>query len=337
MKNVKKVILPLILGAGVVSIFGSTFALYKNKENAGDKTITIGSVKTIGEADGKVNYSFGDTKSYIYDVTEKSYVELGDHKLNPDFNQIKLNMPLTFAYDSSLTAYKQPYAVGRLSVKISIDKALPADTKAYAYLQGYDKVGGENTYFYNNKRSDFFNTTFTADSSKNTEVTKFIDTAIPESGITLEIVIDFSTSITSSNFLNIAELTSAYTVTATWGGYKETYTNFDSNLIPKVYVAGSHSSWDDLAQYEMVPNVAHTNNKVEWMNQNLTGSALMKIHDATKSSWVTCTDAGNSGASQTGDGNNNVVLDVKSTYNLYYSRGEDNNNGYSFSIAKVQQ
>ncbi len=343
MKKYNKLILSLVLGAGVVATFGASYALYKNIENAEDKTITIGSVLSRGETTGNVNYSFDTVKSYIYDVSNTSFVDLdtAEQKLSPMYNQIKIVAPLTFAYESSVSAFEQSYALGRLSVSISIDKALPAGTKAYAYLTGYsgsDDGSTTNTYFYTNKRQDFFNTTFTTSTDEssnptNTLVSKFIDTAIPKTGISCEIVIDFGDSITSSNFLNLAELSSAYNVTLNWGGYKSSYTDFDTNLIPTAYIAGTHSNWEDWQQYELVPNVVHAGNEVEWMYTKLTNSSLLKIHDVYKNSWVAYNDSGSNNVSIASDGN--VSVDKVISYDLYYTRGSgSDNSGYKFYIGK---
>ena len=328
MKNKHKFLLSLALSAGVIATFGASYALYKNASKALPFNITIGDIQTHTDSQKNLNYSIGTISSFKYD--NGSWAEWGDDKLNPTYNKVKISVPLSFEYDSGFT-FKQKYVSGTFSVSVSLNEDIPTGTKVSANLTGYSEVDSAPTtnYFISGKQGDFFNTTF---SQGDSAVTKYIDTAIDSSHIKCEIILDFSTSITEDNFLDLAELDSAYNVTLNWGVYDATgRSDADTNLKPDAYIVGDMSDWDMYEDYALVPNLASSKTVVEWMYTGLKGASLVKVRDLSSTiSWNDSDDAtwvGCRNATFKQD-NGNAKIDKDTSYDVYYLRNYEAEKGF---------
>lgn len=331
MKRSNKLILSLALGSTVVATFGTAFALYKSGFD--DSTvINIGTVQTNTDTAGNINYLINTPTStyYKWDSVAGTGEEVTDATaLSPDVNRVMINAGLSFEYESGYQGAKQLTTIGRFTVTVALNENIPDGTNVYARLKGYDSVvtQGTSTYFTVNKQSDFLKEEAITQGS--TTVSGYIDTAVEASGISCDITLDFSNSITDDKFFDIAELTNAYNVTLKWEPYNSNLPEFDSNLVPNVYIRGDKASWtENLEAYAMVPNirsaaVQDNTKKVEWYYKGLTGFNLAKVYDGSLDNpWIDCRGTNATGASVTEDGNNNIKFtNIESDYEVYYVRG----------------
>lgn len=347
MKKRNKFILPLVLGAGVIATFGASYALYQSKTNAADFSIGIGSVQSYTDSDKNVTYKIGTVNSYKY--AEGEWATWGDDKLNPTYSKVKVNVPLSFEYDKGVVA--QSSVVGRFTVEVTLNDKIPLGSDGSnntlsvgvsAKLVGYDTKAYEatnaeanttssySTYFTQNKMHDFFNTTF--NSSENRSAEHYIDTAVDKDNISCDIELDFSNSIKDSNFYDISELASAFSISLKWECYKSTLDTFDSVLKPDAFIVGDANGWTylkdekELNDYRMVPNLyGKSTDKVEWMYENLTGFGAIKVRDLSstvsfsggnETTWIGC----RGGAMDSIDSDYNAKLNADNSYSIYNVR-----------------
>ena len=343
MKRSNKLILSLALGSTVVATFGTAFALYKSGFND-SKTITIGTVHTNADTEGTIHYIINTPTSTYYkwdSGTDTGSEVAGATALSPDVNRVMINAGLSFEYESGYSGAKQLTTVGRFTVTVALNEKIPEGTNVYARLKGYDSVvtQGTSTYFTENKQSDFLKEETIAQGS--TAVSGYIDTAVEVSGISCDITLDFSNSITDANFLDIAELTNAYNVTLKWEPYSSTLSEFDSNLVPNVGIRGDKASWaENLEAYVMVPNIRSaaekdSTKKVEWYYKGLTGFNLAKVYDGgLDSPWIGCRGTDATRASVTEDGNANIKFtNLENKYDVYYVRGGTDTDDVGFWVS----
>ena len=353
MNKKNKILLGIALTSGVVASFSTAYALYENKTNASDFSIGIGSIASHTDSKDNVTYKFGEIKTYS---NEGLTTELGTTKLSPKQNKVYIKVPLSFEYGETQTTSPQNSALGRFSVTVDIENKLAyCGAKVSAQLKGYSKGKGDDgddgslqeTYFTTNKMIDFFGTTYSYQKDGNTvgnindvesgytSVTKFIDTAVDAKNIYCVITIDFSSGLKDDCFFDLADITNAYKVTLNWGQYKDTYSDFDSDLIPTAYVRGDLSSWKDLADYQMVPNINKAYNIVEWEYKLLKGFSKIKVHDSREttlsSTWIPCRGFDN-GAGVSKDSVGNAILDKSKSYHIYYTRNETYSNKQGFYV-----
>ncbi len=347
MKKKTKLALGAALACGVVASFGSAYALYVNNSSAGDIDIGIGSVATHTDSTtDALTYSIGDVVAYNGSVEDENVInDLSSAKLSPSLNKVVLKVPLSFSYSASLSsASAQDYAVARVGVNVTIDKTLAAikdkdndnkDTvKVSAQLAGYQKASVtnngtaslEDTYFTLNKVADFISATTSTDDSGNTVYSGTLDTAIDASSIYCLITIDMSSTITETNFLSLAEISSAFKVTLDLGSF-DTSTS-DANLIPSAYIRGDRSDWKSFTDYRMVPNVNHAGNEVEWTYKLLNGFSMIKVYDEnnTSGAWVSCRGTNTTDCTVQSDGN--AKLNNKLDYTVYYTRNASSDPGF---------
>ncbi len=333
MKKYNKLVISLVLGASVVATFGTAYALYTNKVNAKDYTIGIGSVESHTDSTDEVTYKLGTVKAYKADTLADTDAINADTKLSPEVNKVYLKVPLTFEYGKTETTSAQDSVVGRFKVDVTVDEKIAKITdgaKVEAKLVGYQQNGNTDTYFTANKLSNFFTGTF---SSEKKTLSGFIDTAVDKTSIYSVITLDFSTAFNDTNYLNVAELTSAFSVSLSWSAYSTSMEDFDTNLIPSAYVRGDKSDWKSLEDYAMVPNINAQYDIVEWQYKLLKGFSKIKVFDANETKlndngWIKCKYV--DGATKESDGN--ATLDKTKSYTVYYTRNEDVTDKQGFSV-----
>lgn len=342
MKRTNKLILSLALGATVAATFGTAFALYQNGFENNSKEIEIGTVQGYVENNKTINYSIGEVTTYK-PTSDNAWVEWGtDDKITPDLNKVKVVAPLSFSYntDDKFKGTEQPYTLGRLQVTVELKNAnLAEGTKVSAKLTGYTKptktgsTDEYDNYFTANKMSNFLGSKNADGETANagsSSITGFIDTAIDKSNIKCEIELDFSTSTADAGkFLSIAEATNLYSISLTWGGYKDTYSDFDAKLKPTTYIRSDVTNWEAQNDFALVPNINGGNGgdakDIEWMYTGLTNTSQMKIYDSSDEKWFKATEKGDD-ITDSDDGN--VVLDKDSKYNAYFIRYRNDDGTY---------
>ena len=343
MKKLHKLILSFLLAIPVIASFRISYALYSNQNDLDPITISIGTFQTFTNSDNYINYLIDTSSIKKQKYSGSSWVSWDDgEKISSTINKIKYIVPLSFEYksDGSYSGSKQPYALGRLQVKLSlINENLPAGTTASAKLTGYS---GSN-YFSAYKVSNFLSTTSFASGSQST--TGSIDMAVDDkSTIKCEIELDFSKSVTYSASYQASSL---YNINVIWGKiYSDDsnttiYSDFDPILEPTAYIRGDANNWSDNENYRLVPNIYTTNNsagtdKVEWMYLKLTGFTEMKVYDesATESDkWIGC--RGTSATDASGSDGSNAILTSTSYYDIYYVRNATYEKGFWVSASST--
>lgn len=373
MKIKNKILLGITAASGVVASFGAAFALYIKPADGDHIGIGIGTVQSYSASEDGIQYSFGkkadvtgenDGKTaitvYSDDALTKSWDT--DQKLDPTHNKVYIKAPISFYYtydtgETALTAgSEQSYAAGTLKVQIDVEETIAKKGAVVsAKLGGYtvdatnnnnQAIDSTNNYFAATKEKNFINKTFTesddsaaAGSSFITE-TGYVDTGVDNLGGQYCLVtLDFSSVIKDENdaFLDVSNITNAFTVTFNWGNYlvtdgTKTRTkddgNLDENLNPDVFIRGDKSSWKDFNEYRMVPNLKKTGtntDKVEWMYSGLTGFSKAKVHDkndTSDSGWIKCrNDDTVDGVTNT---NGDAVLNKDKSFDVFYTRGLEN-------------
>ncbi len=317
MKTKNKILLGITAASGVVASFGAAFALYIKPAEGSKIGIGIGTVMSYTPSSDGVKYNFGaGIKAYKPTTKgEKSTDTYGEEdKLNPTNNKVYIEAPLSFEYtynegQITLTAgSEQTYAAGTLKVQVDVNSSIAkvGNVVVTAELGGYDYDTGltvGNNYFMAKKQGNkFIDATFDS-SSESTSVTNYIDTGVANDKKQYCLVtLDFSKAFadtdangdTNDNFLNISDISNAFTVTFNWGDYNfdnssergadnaKGYTVLDKNLDPRVYIRGDKSSWKDFNEYRMVPNLRNSDagaEKVQWMYTGLTGFSKIKVKD----------------------------------------------------------
>ncbi len=346
MKKSNKFVLGLALTAGVIGCFGTAFALYENKTNAEDKTITIGSTEGHADSSDKVTYKIGTMEFYKDEECSTNNKFAESDKLSPNLNKVYVKVPLSFEYSSdNKTVSPQDSVLGHLNVKVDVvEKIANLGTTVTAKLKGYNKGIGDSdasveTYFTANKMADFFlgDGGAQVDYKNLTESSGYrtrnasIDTAIDKNNIYCVVGINMSEALTADNFFKLAEISDAFKVTVNWSPYQTTaYANGetwrDENLIPTAYVRGDLSDWESKDDYQMVPNINGAYNIVEWEYRLLKGFTRIKVFDAKETEcstdgWIYCKGfKEGSGASILDNGD--VKLDSTKYYKVYYKRNE---------------
>ncbi len=366
MKTKNKILLGIAAASGVVASFGAAFALYIKPTEGSKIGIGIGTVMSYTPSSDAVKYNFGGgITAYKPDEkgTQSSDTYGTEDKLNPKNNKVFIKAPLSFEYtyndgQSTLTAgSEQTYAAGTLKVKVDVNSSIAkvGDVVVTAELGGYDYGGtitADKNYFMAKKQGNkFIDTTFNS-SSESTSVTNYIDTGVANDKKQYCLVtLDFSAAFkdtnddgdTNDNFLNISDISNAFTVTFNWGDYNfdkssdrsanntKGYTVLDKNLDPNVYIRGDKSSWKDFGEYRMVPNLKNDNTYgtcgaeyVEWMYKDLTGFSKIKVKDNSIASddtggWISYGGNNVTGVT-TEDGGNASLTKDGYKYEVYYVR-----------------
>ncbi len=323
MKNRNKFLVSLALSAGVIATFGASYALYINADSADPLKIQIGSVTTHTDSTATLSYKVGEVSSKKYDTDSNSWIDWGDDKLNPTYNKVQITAPLSFEYSSDYSGAKQPYIGGTLGITVSLSENIPDGTTVSANLTGYN-TEYSGSYFAIHKQGKLFNGNSDGTSvfsSTTRSYTSYISTAIDKDSISAVIELDFSNSLTSSKFLDLAETTNAYSISLSWGEYDTEHGN-DENLKPGAYMIGDMTDWDTkklFEDYALVPNLKNTEGNVEWMYSGLTNASMVKVYDKIQSSpWISCKSSNTLYYQEGG----NAKITSTDMYTVTYKRGD---------------
>lgn len=323
MKNKNKLVTSLIIGTSIVASFGTAFALYENFEDNGKINIDIGTVDNHTDSKDSVKYTLGTAEFYKDSALANS---VGSDKLSPDLNVVYVKVPLGFEYNENCTVAQQESMIGRFSSTVTIDNALVGKgVVVSANLTGY---GDETTYFTTNKTIDLYNTNGKL-GSEVSSVSSFIDTAITASGISCVFKLDFSAAIKADTYITsgLTELTKAFSISLSWVPYSSSLEEFDVNLQPTAYIRGDNSDWQSLEDYQMVPNIGHKGNEVEWKYKLLKGFTSMKVFDEldtviNDNGWIPLRGYGDD-SGLTCETGGNATLNKDTSYDIFYVRNAD--------------
>lgn len=327
MKNRNKLVTSLIIGASIVASFGTAFALYENFEDDGKINIDIGSVDSHTDSKNFVKYTLGDAEFYKDSALENS---VGSDKLSPDLNVVYVKVPLGFEYNENCTVAQQESMIGRFSSTVTINNALIGKgVVVSANLTGY---GDKTTYFTTNKTINLYKTNGVL-GSEVSSVSSFIDTAITASGISCVFKLDFSAAIKADTYISsgLTELTKAFDISLSWVPYSSSLEDFDTNLKPSAYIRGDNSDWQSLEDYQMVPNMEHEANEVEWKYKLLKGFTSIKVFDELDTvinnyGWIPLRGYGED-SGLTCETGGNAILDKDTSYDIFYVRNANPDSG----------
>lgn len=320
MKNKNKLVASLIIGASIVASFGTAFALYQNFEDDGKINIDIGTVDSHTDSKDAVTYTLGAAEFYKDSTLENS---VGSEKLSPDLNIVYVKVPLGFKYNDGSTVAQQESMIGRFTSTVTIDNALIGKgVKVSANLTGY---GETTTYFTTNKTIDLYKSNGTL-GAEVSSVSGHVDTAVTASGISCVFKLDFSAAIKAEDYITsgLTEIEKAFNISLSWVPYSSTLSDFDKNLTPTAYIRGDNSDRQSLEDYQMVPNIEHEGDEVEWKYKLLKGFTSMKVFDSldtviNDNGWVPLRgyDATSGLTCELGG---NATLNKETSYDIFYVR-----------------